>query len=504
MADYSQQKIRKVYINLLKNLKEVEIDFSGSSLTALIGINGSGKSTILHALACCYKPINENRTYNYKFSQFFTPTVDSLWQGSRFTMYHDYRIGSRVHEDSETTFSKNADRWSPKYDRRVARDVFYIGINTGVPKIEEEKRQSFIRYSTTLLDDATSRVIKEKAGYIMNRDYSSYNLHSDSKGKYIGVEYNQAKYSSLSMSAGEQRIFKILSAVYNAPKNSLILIDEIDLLLHVFALKKLVEILYHRAEDKKLQIVFTTHSINILNYNEFINIRHLYNTSDKTICLTDTKPDTIYRMTGESTRPIDLFVEDDLAFTIVNQITESLNMSRYVNVTRYGAAQNCFTTAAGMMLSNKLTSECLFILDGDMYVSDEDKIDRVNSALTGSAQKSSEMRNKLVNHITQFNLPDGFAPEFFIHSLLKELTITHQIVETAKEIQKVDNTHKYVDDIIERMNYQSKEVGLSKIIDVASQNEKWEHYIYPIKNWLKALRNDLSEEIPNEPVFQST
>lgn len=504
MANYSQHKIRKIHINLLKNLKEVEIDFSGSGLTALIGINGSGKSTILHALACCYKPVDDSKTTNYKFSQFFTPTIDSLWQGSRFTMYHDYRVGSKLYENVETIYSKNTDRWSPKYGGRIPRDVFYIGISSGVPKIEEEKRQSFIRYSTTTLDDTTSRIIKEKAGYIMNRDYSSYNLHSDSKGKYIGVEYNQAKYSSLSMSAGEQRIFKILAEVYNAPKNSLILIDEIDLLLHVFAFKKLIRTLHHRAEEKKVQIVFTTHSIDILNYSEFINIRHLYSTSEKTICLTDTKPDTIYRITGESTRPIELFVEDDLAFTIVNQIIESLNMSRYVNVTRYGAAQNCFTTAAGMLLAKKLTTECLFILDGDMYISEEDKMEKIKSALTGTTQENYEMREKLVDHITQFNLPDGVAPELFIHCLLKELSIPNQIVETAKEIQKVDNTHKYVDDIIERMNYQSKEVGLSKIIDVASKHGKWENFVAPIKKWLNARRDELIEDLPNEQVLQST
>lgn len=503
MAKYSQQIIRKLHINALKNLKEVEIDFSGTGLTALIGINGSGKSTILHALACCYKPVDETKNINYKFSQFFTPTTDSLWKGSRFTMYHDYRIGNRTYENTETIFSKNTDRWSPKYDRRVARDVFYIGISTAVPKIEEEKRQSFIRYSTISLDDDTSRAIKEKAGYIMNRDYSSYNLHSDSKGKYIGVEYNQARYSSLSMSAGEQRIFKILAEVYKAPKHSLILIDEIDLLLHVFALKKLMRVLHSRAEEKKLQIIFTTHSIDILNDSELINIRHLYNTPQKTMCFTDTKPDTIFRITGQSTRPVELFVEDDLALTIVNAIIESLNMSRYVNVTRFGAAKNCFTTAAGMMLSNKLTNDCLFILDGDEYFSENDKMEGIKKALTGTTQENYEMRDKLINHITQFNLPNGLAPESFIHSLLKELNVCNQIVETAREIQKVDNTHRYVDEIIERMGYQSKEVGLSRVIDVVSKHEKWEGYVSPIKQWLSVRKDTLIEVTSNEQVLQS-
>jgi AAA15 family ATPase/GTPase len=497
MSEYSQQKIQKLYINNLKNIKEVEIDFTGSPLTALIGINGSGKSTILHALACCYKPINDTRTINYKFSQFFTPTVDSRWQGSKFTLIHDYRVGRNENTGVQSAYTKNQDRWSPKYDRRIPRNVYYVGISSGVPKIEQEKQQSFIRYSTTPLNDDVSNVIKEKAGYIMNRDYSSYNLHNASRGIYIGVEFNNTRYSSLSMSAGEQRIFTILSEVFNAPKYSLILIDEIDLLLHVFALKRLINVLFSRAEEKNLQIVFTTHALDILGFEDLINIRHLYNTPEKTMCLKDTKPDTIYRITGELQRPIQIFVEDDLAVTIVNSIIESLNLSKYTEVTRFGPASNCFTTAAGLMLSNRLEDDFLFILDGDEYRTEEDKIVMINRALTGTSSESREKRDELLNHITQFNLPEGTKPEFFIHSLLKGLPPTNQLIQTALDIHKEDNSHKYVDEIVERLGYPSKEVGLDKVIHEAQKNALWANYIGPIRDWLEA-NGEKYMEIPLE------
>ncbi len=47
----------------------------------------------------------------------------------------------------------------------------------------------------------------------------------------IGVESEGLAYSSLSMSAGEQKIFLILETILKADKNALILIDELDLLL---------------------------------------------------------------------------------------------------------------------------------------------------------------------------------------------------------------------------------------------------------------------------------
>ena len=66
----SQQRINFLKIKKLKNLKDCTIDFSNKPLVAIMGVNGVGKSTILHALACCYKPTSITRK-DYKFSEFF-------------------------------------------------------------------------------------------------------------------------------------------------------------------------------------------------------------------------------------------------------------------------------------------------------------------------------------------------------------------------------------------------------------------------------------------------
>ena len=54
----TQHKIIKIEIEKLKGLKDVEIDLSEKSLVAIMGSIGEGKSTILHALACVYDPVN--------------------------------------------------------------------------------------------------------------------------------------------------------------------------------------------------------------------------------------------------------------------------------------------------------------------------------------------------------------------------------------------------------------------------------------------------------------
>lgn len=484
---YQQQKIKEIHFKQLKNLKDVHISLE-QPLTALMGTNGSGKSTILHALACCYKPMDDISP-NYKFSQFFTPTVDSIWQGSEFILKHSYR-NNREHEEVKTSYSKKTDRWSPRYERRIGRNVIYVGINSAVPIIEEEKAQSFINYQTEILDDDVSQRIKDKASFIMNRNYNSYNLLNSKKKKYIGVEYNSIKYSSLSMSAGEQRVFYILSQVFNAPKYSLILIDEIDLLLHVFALKRLLEVIYNRAEEKNLQIIFTTHSLEVLNM-EFIKVYYLDNNLEKTLCLENINPDMIYRLSGTRVRPIAVYVEDDLAQFIIESITETLNIKRHVEIIKFGAAINAFSVASGLMLSNNLDDKVIFVLDGDEYKSDEEKAKRINETLTGTSKDNEQMRESLKEKIIQFNLPDKMRPELYIHKLLNELENDSEIISYAKDIHKEDDTHKYVDEIIYGLGL-IKEVGLSKVIDTVKVHPEWEEYIRTVKEWLIEQKVKLS------------
>jgi len=95
------------------------------------------------------------------------------------------------------------------------------------------------------------------------------------------------------MSAGEQKIFLLLERVFRAAKNSLILIDELDLLLHDSAMKNLIKVVSERVISHNLQVIFTTHRESIIELSDLINIRHIFGTSEKTLCFDETKPDAI-------------------------------------------------------------------------------------------------------------------------------------------------------------------------------------------------------------------
>ncbi|HIF5803002.1 TPA: AAA family ATPase [Vibrio parahaemolyticus] len=486
MAVICQQKLESLKVRKLKNLIELELDFEGSPVTAILGPNGNGKSTVLHALACAYQPVDKGE--NLKFSNFFLPSPDALWNESYIEITHTYRDGATLHSSVKTTYEKTS-RWKPIYARQPKRDLFYIGIDKCVPMIEMEKKQAKINYSTNEVAEDVFTTILQKASLILNRKYLKYNIHTASGKNFMGVEVEGLRYSALSMSAGEQKVFHILTTLYNAPNNSLILIDELDLLLHDKAMMALIKVIHTRAVDKSLQVVFTTHRETVISLSDIINIRHLLSTPSKTLCFNETTPDAINRLTGEQPKPLELFVEDDLSSAIVTKLASQLRGKRLVSIQRFGAASNSFTAAAGLLFSNQDISNTLFVLDGDVYSTQEQKIGQLNKVITGTDQLSEDYKAKAIGVIRQYNLPHGAKPEPYLHELICNVGQSdndefQEIIEAAIEIVVVDESHKYINDIIDRLGLERK-VGLSKIIDLVATTNAWDVYTAEIKEWLQ-------------------
>jgi len=500
----SQQVTHCLSIEKLKGITALdEIRFDEKPLTAILGPNGCGKSTILHALACCYKPVEGSDQQNWQFRDFFTPTTDTTWAGSSLEMVHSYRDGAILFSDTRTKYRKNADRWSPRYISRPERYLKFIGIKSCVPRIEEETYTSAINYQTEA--HADTQLIMAKMGTVFNRAYSELNLHRAHAGRqYPGLALHGTRYSALAMGAGEQRVLEILSTVFNAPKHSLILIDEIDLLLHTAALYQLIEILFQRATDKSLQIVFTTHREAVLELKDKVSIKHIHTvTADppKTYCLSNTKPDALKRLTGKQDRPLEIFVEDEMALAIVEHELSNLGMKRIANITQYGAATNCFVLAAGLILSGGHNLACqLFLLDGDLYVTDEHQLERANAVLSGTEESAAARRQSCIAGIRKLCAATGIAsaPEPQIHRMIRDLPQqqdpgVNEIIALARGINAVDDSHSFVELIIRTLNVQ-RSVGMNNIVRVAALSSAWEPYVSELRVWLVERRPAVIED----------
>lgn len=100
------------------------------------------------------------------------------------------------------------------------------------------------------------------------------------------------------------------------------MIDEIDLLLHISALDRLIEVLHDIAQSRHLQIVFTTHSVEMLKLSRYVRVQYIANVDpgDKTFVYEKIGGDLLYSLTGRTCRPIKIYVEDALAAAIVREV----------------------------------------------------------------------------------------------------------------------------------------------------------------------------------------
>jgi len=481
----TQQRLHKIEFQSLKNLTSFTLDIEPKNVTGIFGINGCGKSSIIYALLCLFKPTDRDPTRrDFKFNQFFTHTTHSKFVGSSFKITHSFRQDMTVNTNVERQYLK-ADRWKPRYGDRPQRDVYFVGISSCVPEIELEKSESLIRLTTTNLTDALSTTIRQKAEIVLNRQYTEYNTHNYNarNKKFIGVRHNSISYSSLSMGAGEQRTFKILDTVFRAESHSLIIIDEIDLTLHTEALNRLIEIIVARAIAKNLQIIFTSHREELTQRTD-INIRHIHQIGPQTICFNETNPDCISRLTGNQIRPLEIFVEDDLAEVTVQKVIEELQIRRHCSIKRFGAIDNSFSLATGMFLKGEDLGNILILLDGDNYRTAAERMIQMQKFFSGTEALALHNRTTALACIKQLILPTATAPEVFINNSIRQLADNAEVTNAALSINAVTDKHDFVNKIVTTLGYQDKTQGLTKVIEKLATTTEWAAYTLELREWL--------------------
>lgn len=475
--------LKRIIIKKLKGINNLSLEFD-KNLVALMGVNGSGKSTILHALACTYSPYQ--KAQNYKFSDFFIPNPDASWKDSNLSIVNYDLIEGK---DKLKKYEKKAERWA-RYSTRPVRDVFFMGISSCIPEIEIEKKSSFINYVSNSEKNKLAEKIIEDASYILNKNYEELMSHVAGKKKYIGVHTKEGiMYSALSMGAGEQRVIKILQTVYNAYQYSLILIDEIDLLLHADAFRKLIIRLSTIASDRNLQIIFSTHSMEIYNLQEYADVRYIEQQNNKMLVYDSIKPDLMYKLSGEMYRDYSIYVEDKFAAAIVREVAMELKMLRYINIITYGSIVNAFTVAAGKVLAGEDIGKILIVTDGDKLVTTEEKEKQLKAILSGTEEDHQEKINKALSLITQFNLPPNLPPEKYVHSMLITMNDQNECVMCAKNITSVKNSHDWIGDIEKQMGI--GEQIYSSIMSIVSEHECWGKYVSSIREWLIQKREEV-------------
>lgn len=291
--------IRRLHVNQYRKIKNMDFDFT-PGLNAISGTNGTCKTSLLHLFSNSFQAVTRSCSWltDAKCLQIINavnaitnPKVESLTRGDQkyndpahgvsgilFTVDYFNRdsLGFRRHNSSLN--SRYAVK--PMYQRGSGDTlpycpVIYLGLSRLVPFGEYQNDDAVSNIKKNLPDEyqqEISDIYKRFTHYAISstnaQKMGDIKTRAEFSSDYEGIDSN-------TISAGEDNLHIILTALVSleyyyksisASKTveSVLLIDELDATLHPAFQIKLLNLFREFSQQYKIQIVFTTHSMSIL------------------------------------------------------------------------------------------------------------------------------------------------------------------------------------------------------------------------------------------------
>lgn len=332
-------------------------------IVAVIGENGSGKSTVLQAAACAY--VGESRTF---YPTEFFP--DTAWDELRsVTIKYGYSQGQ---ENFEGSLRKPTTRWLGQTDR-PKRVVKYDDLNRIQPV---GARVGYARIAKSAHTERSAKLFDadkvKRLSFVMGQEYASARMALSSVDDVREVPVITEKnfqYSGYHQGSGQITVSELLSI--ELPKYGLVLIDEIESSLHPRAQRRLIRDLAEQCRLQECQIVLTTHSPYVLDELPLEARLCILRTNNgmkavKQIVGGISPEFAMTKMDDAAYPECDVYVEDEAAKIFAEEILARYGESVMPRcaVVSYGASN--VGLALGTMVVNKRFTRptCVFV-DGD-------------------------------------------------------------------------------------------------------------------------------------------
>ncbi len=319
----NSQIIKEIHFNRYRKLKNIDMVFS-PGVNAISGPNGTCKSSVLHIISNSYQAVTSKSSWLKDGNAALTikhinsslnPKIESLTRGDReyndpapglegslFSVTYgsgeplDFRRHNSSKNSGENRFAVKLYYQSGKNQSLPTLPVIYLGLTRLFPYGEYEKDEQIKSIRDALPEEYQQSLLNNYEDFTL--------LHIDAtKSQAMGDIKNRVEFTTASdgidsntISAGEDNLFIILLALeslayyHDTVKDgcnaeSVLLIDELDASLHPAFQIKLADLFSEYSALYGIQIVFTTHSLTLLD--------HLITNNENVIYLQDNLTDVL-------------------------------------------------------------------------------------------------------------------------------------------------------------------------------------------------------------------
>lgn len=454
--NYSQY-IKSVKLKDVRGFRDESVEFR-SPVTALVGTNGGGKSTILGAAALAYK--------NVRPRQFFPKAFMGDESMADWSIEIEL-VDKSVTRDRTYTRTARFTRSQWRRDDFRERHVEYVEILRTVPAGEISRFKTFLAgkvedFETLPLSEETVRY----ATAVLDKNISHYKIVKKKSNPavrmYVGATSDDVGYSQFHFGAGEASVIETIDRIEQSPSNSLILIEEVENGLHPVAVRLFVQYLQNAAKRKRLQVIFTTHSQEAVNE---LPPESVWAAINKRTWNGKLSIESLRAITGEVVNTRVIYVEDEFAKSWVENALGRYGdgLAATTKVFHAGGYPNLVKVSQFHNENQMLTIPSVALVDGDIYDPEKDPQLPPHAMFMGEGYPGAivfdyihDNRHELISVLRQRCYLSQFGEDRIL-----------QAIESVRN--SACNHHVYFSELSERLDFVSAVFIRAGMIDVFNE-----------------------------------
>lgn len=445
--DNSHANLRYIALRqgTLRGLTSLNIKFE-YPITAIAGRNGAGKSTIL-ALACCafhnlksgFKLPKRKNSY-YTFSDFFLQHSEEVSpEGVEIAYaiaYDNWKkstsVPTGVGLGIQRRRKNKGGKWND-YDKRVNRNVVFLGIERIVPHSERSQSRSYSKAFTAAIPSGWEDKVRDAVGYVLGRSYDEFRYLKYSKYSLPIVKVGPTLYSGFNMGAGENALFEIFSTIYSCGEGALLVMDEVELGLHAEAQRKFIDRLKDVCLETHTQVICTTHSKEIFDCLPYDARFFVETIGGKTKLTPAISSDFAFsKMAALPGIELDILVEDEVAKTILLSSLPTVLRSR-LTTRVIGSATAVARQLAAIYVKGE-ERPTLAIFDGDQLAKESDNLDHARKMCETLKADFSDWFTSHISYLPGDTWPEAWLVQRSTDCIDELSILTSTDVDVLKDI----------------------------------------------------------------------